>query len=364
MNIKPDIEFISQIKEISKSPVKTCMQCGECSVVCTLAPEDRPFPRKEMIWTGWGLKDKLMSNPDIWLCHQCGDCSTHCPRDIKPADVISSLRQMSYRHHAKPAFMGKLLSEIKYLPLALLLPIIAILAIIYSAGTLTIPEGPVLYSKFFPHGWLNSSFTLITLIVVILTLVSLKKFWNNMKGFVPESGNIKKKPLIKSILEAKREVLTHSNFGKCETDKSRRVNHFLVLHGFIILLLVTALAIVATLTGNYPLSFMHPVKIAGNIAAIMLIAGTVGMMINRLMKKPGTGNSNYFDWIFLLAIFLLTVTGVLVEMARFQNWSLAYHIYFIHLVLVWFLIIYAPYTKFGHFIYRFTAMVFGKRYGR
>lgn len=364
MKINPDIQFIKEVKTISKSPVKTCMQCGECSVVCSLAPEERPFPRKEMIWTGWGLKNKLMGNPDVWLCHQCGDCSTYCPRGVKPADVISGIRQLSYLHYARPRFMGVLLSKARYLPIAFLIPTVFIIGILSVAGTLTLPDGPVNYSAFFPHIWLNSTFTAITLISYSLLLFSLLRFWKDMKSYLPDNRDIHTVGLIKSIFLAKQEIITHKNFSSCSTHKSRRISHFLVFYGFILLLFVTAYAIVAAITHNYPLSLFNPFKVAGNVAAFMLIIGLTIMILNRLIKKKTAINSNYFDWIFLISLYILTISGIFVEWARFENWRSAYHIYFVHLLFVWFLVIYLPYTKFGHFIYRFVAQVFSKRYNR
>lgn len=364
MNITPDIEFISEIKSISQSPVKTCMQCGECSVVCSLAPEDKPFPRKEMIWTGWGLKEKLLSNPDIWLCHQCGDCSSYCPRNVKPADVIAGIRQISYKYYAKPRFMGRLLSDPKLLPLAFIIPAIFILIILFLAGTHTIPEGPVNYSAFFPHVWLNSSFTAITLLTFGLMFVSLNKFWKNMKTFLPESFSKEKNGFFGSMVEAIKEILSHRNFNSCNTQKSRKIAHALVFYGFILLLLVTAYAIVAAVTHHYPLAFLNPFKIAGNVAGIMLVLGLIIMIISRLKKSDSQLNSSFTDWIFLISLLCLTVSGIVVEWARFFNWQSAYHIYFFHLLFVWYIIIYLPYTKFGHLAFRFTAMVFSKRYSR
>ena len=95
LEIIPDIEFKKTLKKMSGAPLNECMQCGTCSVVCSLAPENKPFPRKEMILAGWGLKDRLLTDADIWLCHQCGDCSTHCPRGVRPADILAAMRVKS-----------------------------------------------------------------------------------------------------------------------------------------------------------------------------------------------------------------------------------------------------------------------------
>ncbi len=356
IEVNPDIKFKKQLKQVSKSSLNECMQCGNCTVVCSLAPEERPFPRKEMIWAGWGMKDKLIGNPDIWLCHQCGDCSTYCPRGVQPADVISAVREISYQHYAKPKFLGKILNNPKFLPIALIIPIVIISAILYLAGTLQIPEGPVNYSKFFPHAWLNGSFSLLWFLSIGLGIVGLRNFWNDMKKQNPDLNP--KGSFIKNLFSIRKELMLHSKFSACSAQKTRKIAHILVFYGFILLLAVTVFAIYATVTHNYPLGLEHPVKIAGNIAAIMLFVGLGIMIANRLFNKKDFGNSTYTDWLFLVSMFLLTLSGVLVEAARFLNWGLAYHLYFFHLVCVWFIIVYLPYTKFGHLLYRVVAMVF------
>ncbi len=357
MLIQPDTGFIRTL--IKTSPdLKECMQCGNCSVVCSLSPEDRPFPRKEMIWAGWGLREKLMASPDIWLCHQCGDCSAWCPRGVKPADVLASVRNNTYLYYARPKFLGKILNNPALLPVAILIPVLIISLIILSAGTFSIPEGPVNYSKFFPHAWLNGSFTAITFLIVSFTFSGLLRYRKNLKKQLPEPA--KKSGILKSLIALRKDIILHTNFSGCETQKSRKLAHILVFYGFIMLLAVTLYAIFAAITGRYPLTFRNPFKVAGNLSAIMLATGLGIMIVNRLFHKNEYGKSTYSDWLFLISLLLLTVSGVVVEAARFLNWSSAYHIYFFHLVLVWFIVIYAPYTKFGHFIYRIAALVFIK----
>jgi len=69
MNVQPDIEFIKYLKGVGGDTVKKCYQCATCSVVCPLSSDQKPFPRKEMIWSQWGMKNNLIANTDVFLCH-------------------------------------------------------------------------------------------------------------------------------------------------------------------------------------------------------------------------------------------------------------------------------------------------------
>lgn len=355
--LTPDITFKKEIEQISGSSLSTCMQCGVCSVVCNLSPDEKPFPRKEMVYAGWGMKEKLIGNPDVWMCHQCGDCSTSCPRGVNPADVLAATREASYRHYATPAFMGRLLSRPALLPLAILLPVLIIATIIWMAGTLSIPDGAVNYSLFFPHAWLNASFTGLTLLSYGVAAIGITRFWKDLSRFSFENTG-DKNGFFYSFWKVKNEILAHSRFSRCERNNSRKISHFLVFYGFILLLLVTLYAIYAAVTDKYPLSFSNPFKMLGNVSSVMLFSGLGIMIFNRLMKREGTERSSYADWLFLAAMFLLTLSGVLVQAGRFLDWQSAYHLYFFHLVCVWFVIIYLPFTKFGHLVYRTVALTY------
>ena len=41
----------------------------------------------------WGLKDRLLRDPDVWECYYCGDCSRRCPRGANPGELMMALRR-------------------------------------------------------------------------------------------------------------------------------------------------------------------------------------------------------------------------------------------------------------------------------
>lgn len=360
--IEPDTSLIEYLRRDCNSAISTCMQCGSCSAVCELSPEDKPFPRKEMIWASWGLREKILGDPDIWLCHQCGDCTVTCPRDVRPGDVIASLRSYHYLYYARPRFLGKWLHSPKYLPLIIFFPALIIAGIIALAASIKVPEGPVNYSIFFPHLWLNVSFFSFVLVFYGFFVSGIMQFLRemNQRAGLPVSSGA----LWKNSWQVLKEILTHRHFRQCNTNRFRYTAHFLVFWGFVLLLAVTLFAILSTLFFEYPLPFLNPIKIGGNLGGMMLVTGISIMVFIRLFNRRNRAGSNYFDWSFLITLWLLTVSGGLVEMARFMNWTAAYLIYFIHLVLVWMVILYAPYTKFGHFLFRTVALIAAKQRGR
>ncbi|MFC2132946.1 quinone-interacting membrane-bound oxidoreductase complex subunit QmoC [Bacteroidota bacterium] len=333
----------------------------EAVLLCDNSPEKDPYPRKEIMWASWGLKDKLIGDPDIWLCHNCGDCTSSCPRDVRPGDVIASIRTYSYLFYARPRFLAKWLHSPKYLPLIILFPALIICGIISIAGTFNIPDGPVNYSNFFPHAWLNGSFSVIVLITVLFTLSGIRKFITDMRRNTKHLTSENKKNAFSIFMK----IFKHSDFRNCNTNRFRSTAHLLVFWGFGLLLLVTSFAILAVIFFDYPMNFLHPVKIAGNVGGLALIIGCTIMIVQKLKDKNNSkGNTGYTEWLFLISLLLLTLSGIFVEMARFQNWDIAYHLYFIHLVLVWMVVIYVPYSKFAHIIFRTIAMVYTGNKGR
>ena len=67
MTLNTDPAFTRELMEAGGEDLKKCFQCATCSVACPLSPEVASYPRKEMVWASWGLRDKLAADVDLWL---------------------------------------------------------------------------------------------------------------------------------------------------------------------------------------------------------------------------------------------------------------------------------------------------------
>jgi quinone-modifying oxidoreductase subunit QmoC len=379
--IEPDLQFIKEVKAYGGDTLKKCFQCATCSVVCNLSPDDRPFPRKEMIWAQWGLKERLLSDPDVWLCHQCNDCSTYCPRGARPGDVMKAIQRESVVHYSRPSFLGRWMNEPKYLPLLLSIPAVLLgLALLVKApienalGMAQHTGKQIIYSttSMFPHWLLNSFFLFFSALVFIVTIVGVMRFWRALKTIDGQDApRTPAQGMLQSIVSALKTIITHSNFTKCTTESLRYVSHLCVFFGFIALFVVTLC--VVTIRYNplfhahfvYPFNFWSPWKILANLGGVALICGCFLMILNRLRKTEQVGTNTFADWAFIWALIGVATSGLGTEFLHYARLEPHRFVaYFIHLVFVFVVLIYLPYTKFAHLIYRPVAMIYAEYFDR
>ena len=372
--IQPDLEFKRHILGLGAHDLTACYQCGTCSVVCPLSTDDMPFPRKEMVWVQWGLKDRLVADPAVWLCHQCNVCNTYCPREAKPADVMAVLRDYSISHYAAPRFMGKAVSEAKYLPFLFALPAVIFLAVLAWLGNLTsLPAGQIVFSKFMPILYIEITFILGVGAAVVAAILGGVRYWQGMNQFSITSPDGE---AAKGFISTLIDILKHRKFQQCEgnrvwTRKSYKSHlhrsHLVIFYGFLGLVVTTASVGIGIYAFGYltPWPLWHPVKILGNVSGAVVLIACAVFLYRRLKDREKGGKSTYSDWLFLGGLALTTLTGFLSEILRLADIPpLAYWVYFIHLVFIFFLLVYIPYSKFAHLVYRTAAMLYAARMGR
>jgi quinone-modifying oxidoreductase subunit QmoC len=355
---EPDSGFIAELKSSGAESLKKCFQCAHCTSVCGVSEGGTPFPRREMILAQWGQREKLIYSPGVWICHQCGDCTEHCPRGADPSEVLQAVRQMSYREFATPSFLAKVLSNRGMLIPLLALPIGVVLLVVMAVNGLSIPEGDIVFSKMMPIAVIDSLFIPVALFAVITAFMGIKKFWNGMREHYP--GEVKPNAL-SGLVKTLTDILLHRQFGKCEKNKGLQLSHLLTFFGFLALFVTTNMVMVYhyVFAKETPLDLLDPVKILGNAGAVASFIGVLWIIYRRSAAQKEAGKPTYFDWTFIIVLFLTIVTGIGAESARLAGLALiAYSVYFAHLVLVFFLFAYMPFSKFAHILYRTTAMVF------
>jgi quinone-modifying oxidoreductase subunit QmoC len=375
--VEPDLNFIKEVGILGGEDLKKCYQCATCSVVCPISPDNKPFPRKEMIAASWGLKDKLIKSADPWLCHNCGDCNTRCPRQAKPGDVLAAIRAQAITEYSGPKPLAKALNNPAMLPVLLLVPAVFIIIMgiimekIFNFQFLNFnPEGTIVHAKMVST-WLVDVVMLSAAGFAVLTFFNgVKRFINDIHQNALAEGKTNQKTIessgfIQALIRTIPTILRHAKFNECTENKARGTSHMLVLFSFIGLFIVTNIFFVAiyVFQNHGPYSQLNPVKWLANVSGVALIIGSI-LLIKQRMNKPDQ-KSAYKDWLLLGLVLGLGVTGMGAQLTRLAGWAApSYTIYFVHLILIWFTFAYLPFSKLAHLVYRTAAMTYAEYAGR
>jgi quinone-modifying oxidoreductase subunit QmoC len=240
------------------------------------------------------------------------------------------------------------------------------------------------YASLFPHWLLIGFYSFFWGLAMLGALVGVVRFWRAMKAADEASGTYKPTVgIVAAIMRTLKPIFTHDKFSKCNSLLSRRTAHLGAFYGFVALFVVSAWAVVALYMINplipghdndlvYPFAPWNPWKILANVGCVVLIAGCVIAIRDRKNSREEAGASTSFDWIFVWLLLGVGVTGLLTEVLRWiaepleiQALALvAYTVYFVHLVLVFDLLVYLPFSKFAHVVYRSVALVYAEHTGR
>ena len=383
--IQPDLTFIDDVVSLGGDTLKKCFQCATCSVACPIAPENSPFPRKEMIAASWGLKDKLVGSADIWLCHECGDCTALCPRGAKPGATLSAIRSYAISEYSGsvPVIgkLAKMVTDPKKLAILTAIPAVwlALMAFItmFMGETMNkifhaiglhwyhVTDAPIAQASFISTWLVDLTFVPVFNISLLVFAYTLYKMISDMHANAVAEGKTSKdkldyKEFFKTIPVVLKKILKHTQFNECGENKNRGTAHMMVLYGFIGCLIVTTIGFffLYVLGKPGPYSQWWPFKWLGNISGIAIVLGAALMIKERLSKSD---LSAYKDWYLLGLVLILGATGLLTQMARLAEMKvLTYAIYYIHLIAVFHLFAYLPFSKLAHAVYRLTGMTYAE----
>ena len=95
--VRVDFAFKRELaRKVEGNLANFCYQCGACVGDCPAATYSDAFnPRKIMLEVLYGLEDELIKEESVaWLCTNCYNCHERCPQEVKPVEVIISLKNM------------------------------------------------------------------------------------------------------------------------------------------------------------------------------------------------------------------------------------------------------------------------------
>ena len=95
--VRVDFAFRRELAEKVEGDLASfCYQCGACVGDCPATTYGDEFnPREIMLKVLYGLSDELIREDSIlWQCTNCYNCHERCPQEVKPVEVIISMKNM------------------------------------------------------------------------------------------------------------------------------------------------------------------------------------------------------------------------------------------------------------------------------
>jgi quinone-modifying oxidoreductase subunit QmoC len=331
-----------------------CFQCATCSSVCDLASAETAFPRRQMLWAQWGLADRLAADPAIWLCHQCNDCTARCPRDAAPGDAMQAIRALVIERLGAPRFLARLVGRARVTwPILLGAPILFWALYIQAVKGFVVPRTPLVFGDLVPTWMIYSVFLPAAAFAFGAAAVGARRCWTAWGEAAERRGT-----LLGGLAAVAVDILVHRRFARCETARPRRSGHLFLVWGFLGALLTTTLLGVAmdVFGVKTPLPQDNPIKLLGNLSAVLLVVGLALLVANRT-RGDAAGRTRAFDSFFLTLVAMVVLSGVGAELGRmYLPPPAALAFYVVHLGTILSLFLTFPFSKFAHALYRTLAM--------
>lgn len=352
-SISPNL--YGEIEKLGAKDMETCMQCGNCAAACPLSTGENTFPRKIYRYLQLGLKDKVLSSPEPWLCYYCGDCNTDCPRGAEPAETMMATRRWLTTQYDWTGLARLFYRSPKW-------EVAAFGAIaLFVISLFLLFHGPVVTNRvelntFAPVHYVHIGDQIMILIVLgLLGSNAVNMYFKIMQGT--------KVPLRLYITQAPVFILnyfTQKKWRKCGTGPSSAwARHFFLFSGWVAMEVLVMIFLTSFQT-DIVHPFWHPTRIVGYYATVALMVGSASMLYGRWFKKEENLHrySDFTDMFFLVLIFAIAVSGIMVHFARLGGLPLTtYSIYVVHVgICVGMLMIMLPFGKLSHLMYRPLAI--------
>ena len=355
--VDPDLAFIEELAEFGATTFKKCYQCATCSASCSISPDENPFPRKEMLWAKWGLKDRLVKDLDVWTCYYCGDCSTGCPHKADPGETMMALRRYMTSQYDWTG-ISRLLYTSRLREIAAILVVALVVVLLFAISGAFTPErmatDHVSVNTFIPVHLVHYADWVMAAILTFFLLTNTFRMWR----LVMDGQKVPLSAYISNLKTFVVHAATQKKWRECadESTRSHWLKHVLLVPAYVAMF-VLVMFFLETL--QVDTSQFTAVSILGYVITGILLYVSGDAIIGRLRKTEEIHkHSHDSDWMFLILLFLTALTGIMMHFFRIMDWPLpTYYIYVIHLAIVApLLVLEVPFMKWSHLMYRPLAL--------
>lgn len=355
MAIRVNPKLIREIEKYGAEDVEKCYHCGNCSAVCTHSDDEHVFPRRPMRLLQMGLEKRIRTSLDPWLCYYCGQCSTYCPRGAEPGETMMSLRRwLTSRYDftgISRLFYRSWKAELAALIVVAAVSLVGFLAYGFSHGDIGVYDGP---NAFLPSSAIHVFDWIMGGILGFFLSVNALRMWWFTTG-----GNEEIRPSLGSYLRSlyllPLHFFTQKRYGDCG-EKQPWLIHLGLMLSYTTMLVLIMFFLEAMQSGP---EIRWAVHIFGYVASIGLLAAVIHAVHGRIRKtRIQFQHSHESDWIFLVLLLLVTLTGVAQHVLHRSGADTAANIaYVVHLTFVVpMLMLEVPFSKWSHLVYRPLAM--------
>ena len=340
--------------------LEVCNACRYCEGYCAVFPaleRRRRFTPADVVY---------LAN----LCHDCRACFYACmyapPHEfgVNIPKALAEVRERTYAEYALPRIVSDLARRQVWLLSAVTLLSLAFFGFVaVPNGLFERRQGPGAFYAVIPYLAMMLPALVLSVYAVGVMLAGAFAFARDIGGKRIAFADVR------AGLAAGREALVlrylrGGTAGGCyypseRTSNSRLVLHMLVFYGFLSAFVATiAAAILQDFFDQLPpYPLLSAPVILGSAGGVAMIVGATGLLYlkYRSDRAPADARSLDLDWVFLISLDVVSLTGMLLLILR-ETPAMGV-LLVIHLATVLALYVSAPYGKFAHFVYRYAALV-------
>jgi len=296
------------------------------------------------------------------LCHNCAECYYACqfapPHEfaVNVPKVLAEARLRSYQQYAWPRLLRKPFQK------GMRSTIAAVVLLLLAALPFARRNGGGMFYAVVPHQAMVAIFGFASLLVLVIVLAGLGRFWRESG----EAGGDSWNPA--ALARTVRSIATLEYLGSggrgCtypneRHSQARRWFHQLAAYGFLLCFASTSIAAFY----HYGLGRLAPYRyfslpvVLGTFGGIGLLIGPAGLYALKRRRDSAIADPKQdgLDLMFLFLLFWNGLTGLLLLGLRESR--LMGPLLMIHLAAVLALFLTLPYGKFVHGVYRSAALL-------